>query len=453
MRRSAILLGAAVVFSLPWSLGAAPTVEGGAVASSSPAASPSATAPPSYSPGTTTSTTVPVAAPTTTTVPPATVTVPEPAADPGIGLDVPEGVTVPAVAAAEPVNGDEYWTYLPGGIPDSFVSRATALDGIESVILYPAGTVHLVRSATADGTIVDEPPRGWFIPLDAAVVTPEDLVTYLGVDLGLGPDDVVLGISSARLRRLAVGDTITFERGNTLRVGAIVEDDVFGESELIALSLDHFDRSKFETRAALVTYSGDAGIEGVRRLLERAYPGGVEFGLHERHANPDSGPRVVRSWVFMKQVFGEFSYRPRGGVRVQIEQAWIDENIVTVDIPLLGRTKCHRKFAKVLTDVMNDLDERGLADIIDRRTFFGCWNPRYIRGTTRLSRHSVGMAADFNFSTITGDRRGSPVHSELLATAYAHGLHSGHVWINRDPGHFEYFGFPDLQIDPTSGPQ
>jgi hypothetical protein len=191
----------------------------------------------------------------------------------------------------------------------------------------------------------------------------------------------------------------------------------------------------------VIRFDGDEA--DLRIGLERVFGDSVTFGLLPRYEHVDNGPRIVRSWVFMKQTFGEFEYRPGKGVAVQIEPAWLEENIVEVDLPLLGVTKCHVRYAETLTAVMNRLIDEGMGHVITKRTFFGCWNPRYIRGTTRLSRHSFGIAADINFSNRTGDRNGSPVHSALLAAMTDFGIHSGHVWVSPDAGHFEFFGFPE----------
>ena len=153
----------------------------------------------------------------------------------------------------------------------------------------------------------------------------------------------------------------------------------------------------------------------------------------------DRGGLVVRSQVFIKEHFGEFAYRLTGGGRFTIDPGWVAANIVDVDIPLLGQTKCHRKMAGILTDVMQDLVDNGLSDVIDRSAYAGCWNARYIAGSYRLSRHAFGAAADINIFNPTDGGPGSPVHPELLERIYAAGLTSGHVWRNADPGHFEFF--------------
>jgi hypothetical protein len=345
--------------------------------------------------------------------------------------------------------GTDFWVFHGQGLPQDFIDRVGAVDGVVVAYPYTAGTMDLVESRTEDGTTtIDQATPGWAIPLDGAIVAQEHIATYLGADHGLTLDHVVLGEGAAALRGLTVGDTMRFASGAELTIGAIVPDEVFGESEIIGLSADMFDPTRFETRAAVIRYEG--GERSLERALAAIYGDDSGFGLHRRDAFPDNGPRIVRSWVFMKRHFGEFEYRPGRGGAVEIEPAWIEDHIVEIDLPLLGTTKCHRRFAHTLEAVMRSLEADGMADVIDPSRFYGCWNPRFIRGTTRLSRHSFGIAADINFTTRTGDRRGSPTHSALIEAMYAYGVHSGHVWTRPDPGHFEYYGFPDGP--PTGGP-
>ena len=419
MRRLLVLVGIAVVFSLPLVSAGSPDdvtptgIDAEPVGGSQPVttdlANPEATGP------TTTSTPVPQ----------------------------------PALAVDDAPAGTDFWTFNGRGLPEDFIERVGAIEGVTLAYLYTAGTMDLVESRTSAGRVVDRASEGWAIPLDGAIVAPDHIAAYLGIDHGLTRDHVVLGEGSAALRGLTAGDTMRFASGAELTVGAVVPDEVFGESELIGLSTDVFDPKRFEARAAVIRFTG--GEQALERELARIYGDDAGFGLHRRDAFADNGPRIVRSWVFLKEQFGEFEYRPARGGAVEIDPAWLEANIVEVDLPLLGTTKCHRRFAHTLTAVMRRLEAQGMADVIDASRFYGCWNPRFIRGTTRLSRHAFGIAADINFTSREGDRRGSPTHSALLEAMYAYGVHSGHVWTLPDPGHFEYYGFPDGA--PTGGPR
>ena len=332
---------------------------------------------------------------------------------------------------------------MPGGLIDGFPELVAEIPGVESVSVITSVTMHLELSQKADGTVVDQPPSGFVIPLHGATVDADGLELVYGLPR-IGADEIVLGEGSAALRRLDVGDTMTFETGATLTVGAIVPEDQMAGYEAIGTDAAAFDEGRAQARAMLVLYEDSP----VRLELEisprlKDIDPEVLFAVRERSNSADRGGLVVRSQVFIKETFGEFAYRPTSGGQFVIEPAWVAENIVDVNIPLLGRTRCHKFTVEIVTAVMQDLIDSGLSDVIERRRFAGCWNPRYIAGSARLSRHSFGAALDINFFNPLDGGPGSPVNPELLSRMYAAGMTSGHVWTNADPGHFEYFGFPE----------
>ena len=92
---------------------------------------------------------------------------------------------------------------------------------------------------------------------------------------------------------------------------------------------------------------------------------------------------------------------------------------------------------------LTQLEEAGKGTVINRRSFQGCWNARFIAGREAISHHSFGAAADINIFNTPDEGPGSPVHPELLWRMEAAGITSGHLWAKSDAGHFEYFGTLD----------
>ena len=330
----------------------------------------------------------------------------------------------------------EIFVWMPRGLTEGFPALVESIDGVTDIGVITSVTMHLTQSTTASGEQVDRPPPGFVIPLHGAWVDPSDIEAVFGLP-PVGQDQVILGTGSAEVRRLSIGDTMTFERGATLTVGAIVPEEDMAGYEVIAVEPAHFVEERMQARALLALYDDNP----VRLELEIGARKSDDalFAVRERHRSADNGGLVVRSQVVIKQAFGEFAYRPTGQMEFVIDPAWLDENIVEVNIPLLGLTKCHKRMAEILTDVMEDLVEQGLSSVIDPSAYAGCWNGRYIAGTYRLSRHAFGAAADINIFNPLHGGNGSPVNPELLERMYAAGLTSGHVWTNADPGHFEYF--------------
>jgi hypothetical protein len=340
--------------------------------------------------------------------------------------------------------------WMPGGLVDDFGDLLSSLEGVRSVTVARTGTLHIVRSTDASGRVVDAPPDRFVIPVEAVVLDAHTYRAFVPAEVaevfaGLAPDELVLSEASARLRRLGVGGTIRFDGDIELTVAAIVPDDVLGSTELALTSVAGFVEDNTVSRFALVEAS--LTVEQLEAGLLSLLPTDSVVRVRSRDPDRSDAARAVQSQIVIKQEFGEFAYRPpKRGTRFVIDPAWVKENIVSVRIPLLGSVRCHRRYVEQLAAVMQSLVDDGFNDVIDQRAFRGCWNPRFIAGTTRLSRHAFGVAADINFGNSLDGGPGSPVHPELLARMAAAGITSGHTWSSPDPGHFEFYSDP-----PTGG--
>ena len=355
----------------------------------------------------------------------------------------PTSTTTAAMAAPDPVSS--FVVFMPRGFPEDFSDRVEAIDGIVALGLVRTETLHIVETRTADGTTVDRPVGAFVIPVQGAAVDPLDHVSLLDAttaDLvaGLGADEILLGESSAALRRLDVGGRIIFDSGREITVAAIVTDTAFAAEEIVTTDPDLVGGEGSELRFAMVLYDGTEAE--LTSALGLALPSGAGFGVHPRGL-PSDQATAVRSQVWIKQTFGEFSYLPSANGGFTLDPTWVEENIVVTDIPLLGTARCHRVYAELLTEVMNSLIASGDESAIDRSAYRGCWNPRYVADSRRLSRHSWGAAADINFFNSLDGGDGSPVNQELLDAMAAVGITSGHAWSIPDPGHFEFYGFPE----------
>ena len=161
------------------------------------------------------------------------------------------------------------------------------------------------------------------------------------------------------------------------------------------------------------------------------------------HAGMSEPPGAVRE-VMDKHpgLLTELSFRAGdiapGG---KIDPEWRAENIVTVEVPLLGTMHCHRAIVPLVTGAMQELADRGLEHLVDPTTFRGCFNSRFIAGRRDLSRHAWGVALDINWgANPTG--LASAQDPRLVETMDRWGFTSGHEWLIPDPGHFEWHHVP-----------
>lgn len=156
-------------------------------------------------------------------------------------------------------------------------------------------------------------------------------------------------------------------------------------------------------------------------------------------------------------VFGRFNYtaapQPDNPEHVNIDGAWLADNIVWVPIPQMlarglgepghtGGMLFHRLGAQQLKDTWAAWEAAGLLDRV--RTFDGSFSPRFVRGsTTSLSNHAFGASFDVNYQWNQLGAEPAAVGQvgsvrELVPIANAHGFFwGGHYNGRKDGMHFE----------------
>ena len=374
-------------------------------------------------------------APTPTTPVPPPITAPEPI--------TPTASSVEAKPA--PPSDQVMLAWTPGGLPDGFAERVAALPGVAAVTSVRSDLLHLVESRDWAGDLIDQPPDGFVIPIEVMAFDPATYPAFVpkqhsAAFWDLAPGEIVLGATSARLRGLGPGGTLQFEDGSRFTVVAVVDDVLIGAAEA-AMPLTEAKATGIATeRYLLIRYSEPR--KGLESMIRAELPDGVPIRIRAPGETPvfRQGDAVL-SPVLIKERFGEFAYRPLEGLSLDLEPGWVEANIVTSQIPLLGTVTCHRAFLPALAGAMAELQERNLAFLIDPGGFRGCWNPRYIAGGKGISRHAWGTAVDINMGANPQGLE-SAQDPRLLEVMERWGLTSGHQWLIPDPGHFEYVQAP-----------
>ena len=151
-----------------------------------------------------------------------------------------------------------------------------------------------------------------------------------------------------------------------------------------------------------------------------------------------TSPRLVARPLETKARFGEFAVGlPYGSDWIRIEPRWLDRNIVTRSVPILGAVTCNRRLFAPLRRALRRLERRGLSSVVDRADYAGCFAPRRIPGSGSLSLHAWGLAIDINAAA--NPRLGDSRQDRRLVRAMED---AGFTWGGRwptvpDPMHFE----------------
>jgi hypothetical protein len=125
----------------------------------------------------------------------------------------------------------------------------------------------------------------------------------------------------------------------------------------------------------------------------------------------------------VKARFGEFSLPSLGHGGPDL--AWKRRNLVTRQVPLLGRVTCHRLVVNDLAAAMADLQRRGLDRLVDAAEFRrrgGCFSQRLLRDQDhRLTRHAWGIAVTVGVAVDAAQRQ-PQVDQRLVKALAGHGF-------------------------------
>ncbi len=133
---------------------------------------------------------------------------------------------------------------------------------------------------------------------------------------------------------------------------------------------------------------------------------------------------------------GIFNYTVLGGGHIAPDPSWVAAHIGTAEVPILGQVTCNRVMIEQLRAALQEIVGAGLADAIHPSEYAGCYYPRFIAGTTKLSNHSFGLALDLN---VPGNQRGTVGEMDrgVVAIFERWGFTWGGRWSYTDPMHFE----------------
>ena len=375
----------------------------------------------------------------------------------GAQVDSPQGPPAPGPAPAQSQASSTFLAWVPGGLPPGFGRKVAGLGGVADVTTVAEDNVWLRRSWSSYGAVVDAPSAPFAIPIDAIGVDPATFARFLpaadrGVAAGLARGEGVLGATSAELRGLGPGSTMEFRGGVSVRIAAVLPDQVVGASELMvsrrtgaAIGI-HKDRYLY----LQVRPGSPQTSRSLAARLRRLLPSRLGIDRQVRVRAPGQTPYLragdaVMPPVMIKALFGEFAARPVPGNPgyLQIQPSWLRRHLITVRVPLLGPVTCNRAIIPQLRGAMAELRRRGLGSLV--QTYDGCFAARFINRDplAMISHHSWGIAIDLNAAT---NVFGAPPRQDprLVRVMECWGFIWGGTFIVPDGNHFEYRRSPAL---------
>jgi hypothetical protein len=344
---------------------------------------------------------------------------------------------------------DNYLAWVPGGFDDpAFRRKMERLAGLDEAVVVAGDTLWLLRTEDAEGRVIDEPASPFAFPIDAFAVDAEDYAPFVGASVReeivrtLRAGRAVLGEHSAMLRGLDPGGTLVFRNGS-VRVGAVVPDDAVGWSEVL-LNREVGRRLGIAHERYLLAQPSESLTRPVWKGKLLPFVG--EDPLRVDVAGATTYVRVasgVKPPILIKQRFGEFAATPQADpAYLTIDPAWVERNIVTTDVPLLGTVTCHRKLVPMVRGALYEIAASGLASEIE--VYSGCWASRTIARspTAPPSYHAYGAAIDINAPQNPYGAKPT-MNREIVRIFESWGFNWGGDFLIPDGHHFEFWRVPD----------
>jgi hypothetical protein len=137
-------------------------------------------------------------------------------------------------------------------------------------------------------------------------------------------------------------------------------------------------------------------------------------------------------------IIGTMNYKILDDGFIKPEQAWVDSNISTATVSIIGEVTCHRLLIPQLQAALSEIESAGLAGELRPDDYGGCYVPRFIdrNPSLPLSMHAFGLAVDINVSTNQLGTEGD-MNPRIVEIFERWGFVWGGDWSRPDPMHFE----------------
>lgn len=325
----------------------------------------------------------------------------EPSAD--VGVSTPYGVNADDTAASATASAEDLPEEVALVQPKVLVrdEEPLASDALERV----ANEEALHTAAVTDFTVDATSPAGASDELQAMQVDVEDFRRFtpdvtaqnVGVWQRLADGDVVVRHDVAHELELELGGSVTLRTASgsvPARIGAFAANGAPPFADVLVPASVGDELGAGEANALIVGHeTADTGPRP-EALADRLAD---VLGAEAEVIRPPA-PQQAKVKQAGRVSLEPFTYTSRGDGTIAIHGDWVAQNIVPVDIPGMGTTRCHKVMVPQLQAALREVAEAGLYDHFDASQFAGCFVARHILWdpSRPLSMHAWGLAIDFN---------------------------------------------------------
>jgi len=250
----------------------------------------------------------------------------------------------------------------------------------------------------------------------------------------------VLTYDAAERLGIDGGGSIQLDGGRELEIGAFAEN---GAPNIADVLVDQSIGRQLEPSGQQVITVGakpGTSIDALGAKLTERMPGAQLIPLLPPDLFSNPGPRTGVSEQGSSEggLIGTMNFKILDDGFIRPAERWIDTNIATTTVPIVGEVSCHRLMLPQLEAALAEIQAEGLSELLRPHDYGGCYVPRFIDRDPDLplSMHAFGLAIDLNVST-NQLGTGGDMDARIVEIFERWGFIWGGGWSRPDPMHFE----------------
>ena len=340
------------------------------------------------------------------------------------------------ISLPDPIDAIPAYLISPGEpAGEETIERLEAVDGVNLVV---TASVRKMEISGPDGS---ENLRVAAVdPLEYRSIAPVASNEAEFVWTSLLSGEAVLTFDAAEDLGIEGGGTIELDGGRAMEVGAFADNqtpniaDVMIDMNLAGQAGGGGDQ------ILTVGVQPGTSLDALGAALSEELPGSKFVPLipPDLMSNPDPVTGAIEDGSSGGGIIGTMNYKILDNGFIKPQQAWVDSNISTASVSIIGEVTCHRLMLPQLQAALSEIESRGLGNELRPDDYGGCYVPRFIdrNPSLPLSMHAFGLAVDINVSTNQLGTEGD-MNPRIVEIFERWGFVWGGNWSRPDPMHFE----------------
>jgi len=340
------------------------------------------------------------------------------------------------ISLPDPVDAIPAYLISPGEpTGEETIERLEAVDGVNLVV---TASVRKMEISGPDGS--ETLKVASVDPLEYRSIAPVASNEAEFVWTSLLSGEAVLTFDAAEDLGIEGGGTIELDGGKDMEVGAFADNqtpniaDVMVDMNLAGQAGGGGDQ------VLTVGVQPGTSLDALGAALSEELPGSKFVPLipPDLMSNPDPLTGAIEDGSSGGGIIGTMNYKILDNGFIKPQQAWVDSNISTASVSIIGEVTCHRLMLPQLQAALSEIESRGLGGELRPGDYGGCYVPRFIDRNPELplSMHAFGLAVDLNVSTNQLGTEGD-MNPRIVEIFERWGFVWGGNWSRPDPMHFE----------------